>query len=219
MELFELAGTDDRRFSPYCWRSRFALAHKGLKPRITAIRYTDKAAIAFSGQDKVPVVADGERVVSDSWAIACYLEERYPHAPSLFGGEGGRQLAHFFNLWCDTQINARLVRAVALDLHDRLQPEDRSYFRRTREQRFGMRLEDAQAERPRLLEEIHQALSPVRALLAEQAWLHGETPAYADYILLGTFQWIRAISALDPLADDRPLRNWRERGLARLGVA
>ena len=31
-KLYELAGADEnRRFSPYCWRARMALAHKGLE--------------------------------------------------------------------------------------------------------------------------------------------------------------------------------------------
>ncbi|MDE1903950.1 MAG: glutathione S-transferase N-terminal domain-containing protein, partial [Alphaproteobacteria bacterium] len=31
LKLFDLAGADDdRRFSPYCWRVKLALAHKGL---------------------------------------------------------------------------------------------------------------------------------------------------------------------------------------------
>ena len=30
--LWDLAGAeDDRRFSPYCWRVKMALAHKGLE--------------------------------------------------------------------------------------------------------------------------------------------------------------------------------------------
>jgi glutathione S-transferase len=31
LKLFELVGTDaERPFSPFCWRTRMALAHKGL---------------------------------------------------------------------------------------------------------------------------------------------------------------------------------------------
>jgi len=29
--LHDLTGADDRRFSPNCWRTRMALAHKGLE--------------------------------------------------------------------------------------------------------------------------------------------------------------------------------------------
>jgi hypothetical protein len=38
-------------------------------------------------------------VIHDSWAIACHLEDVYTDRPSLFGGENGRALARFINLW------------------------------------------------------------------------------------------------------------------------
>ena len=77
--LYDLAGEDpDVRFSPYCWRTRFALAHKGLPVETVPWRFTDREAIAFSGQGKVPVIQDDGTVVSDSWAIAEYLEDQVP---------------------------------------------------------------------------------------------------------------------------------------------
>jgi glutathione S-transferase len=89
--MHDLCGADPaRRFSPYCWRARLALAHKGLEVETLPWRFTDKAAIADSGQDRVPVLRDEARVVSDSWRIAEYLEDAYPDRPSLFGGPGGR---------------------------------------------------------------------------------------------------------------------------------
>ena len=93
IELYELVGRDDRRFSPYCWRTRMALEHKGLDYKTIPVRFTDKDLIAFSGQGRIPVIKDGETVVSDSWAIAEYLEQTYGDRPSLFGGETGQQLA------------------------------------------------------------------------------------------------------------------------------
>ena len=57
---------------------KMALAHKKLAVETIPWRFTDKAAIAFSGQERVPVLIDGERWVNDSWAIADYLETTYP---------------------------------------------------------------------------------------------------------------------------------------------
>ena len=89
IQLYELAGKDDRRFSPYCWRARMALEHKGLDYETVPVRFTDKDLIAFSGQERIPVVRDGDNVVSDSWDIAEYLERQYPDKASLFGGGVG----------------------------------------------------------------------------------------------------------------------------------
>ena len=53
MKLFDLAGDElDRRFSPYCWRSKLALAHKGLTVETIPWRFTDTDAV--SGQGRVP---------------------------------------------------------------------------------------------------------------------------------------------------------------------
>ena len=103
--LYDLAGAEpDRRFSPYCWRAKLALAHKRLAFDTIPWRFTEKDAIAMSGQDKAPVLIDGERVISDSWTIADYLETNYPQAPSLFGSQEGRSLARFVSHWTDRAL-------------------------------------------------------------------------------------------------------------------
>ena len=56
--LYELAGRDGHRFSPYCWRTLMALKHKGLAFERVAMKFTDRACIAASGQDRVPAYAD-----------------------------------------------------------------------------------------------------------------------------------------------------------------
>lgn len=211
LKLYELVGAGDRRFSPYCWRARMALAHKQLVAEFIPCKFTDKELIAFSGQTKVPVLVDGEDVISDSWAIACHLENKYRERPSLFGGGYGRPLTKFFNSWVDSEINAALIRMVARDIYDCVHPHDRDYFRSTREARFGCSLEQAQAERPVYMERLRQVLAPVRTLLEGQPYLCGESPAYADYVLFGTFQWVRCASPLEVLEATDPLYSWRER--------
>jgi glutathione S-transferase len=91
IKLFDLAGAEpDRRFSPYCWRTKLALAHKGLTVETIPWRFSDTDAIEVSGQGRVPVLLDGDKVVSDSWTIAEYLEDTYQHPPSLFGSAEAR---------------------------------------------------------------------------------------------------------------------------------
>src|SRR6266536_3612422 len=95
LTLFELRARDGKRYSQFSWRSTMALAHKGLTAAHEGIRVSDKAAIAFSNQDKVPILVDGDEVIADSWRIAEHLESRYPDAPSLCGGATGHGLARF----------------------------------------------------------------------------------------------------------------------------
>lgn len=148
LKLYELLGDDDRRFSPYCWRIRMALAHKELEAEIIPCRFTDKAPFAFSGQDRVPVLRDGEAAIADSWDIACYLEDTWPDRPSLFGGAVGRGEARFINEWLPI-LNRPVLLTVLKDIFDHCHPDDRAYFRNSREKRFGKTLEELHAERER----------------------------------------------------------------------
>ena len=221
-KLYELVGTEsDRPFSPYCWRTRMALAHKGLDVESVPWRFTDTEAIAFSGQGKVPVLVDGDKVVSDSWKIAVYLEDSYPDAPSLFDGLTSRAMAGFFNNWVDTAVNAALIRIVLTDVHAHIGPADQAYFRTSREKRFGTTLEAVVEDSDAKIAAFRQALQPARQTLAQQPYLGGAALRYADYILFGGFQWARAISPAHLLEPDDPLYAWRERlldahgGLAR----
>ncbi|HVO15619.1 MAG TPA: glutathione S-transferase family protein [Alphaproteobacteria bacterium] len=216
-QLFELVGTDDRRFSPYCWRIRLALAHKRLEAARVPVRFTDKELIAFSGGTTVPVLVDGPNRVRESWAIACYLEDTYPTAHSLFGGPEGRALARFFNLWTDTQLQPSVFQSIIGDLFQVVLPEDKAYFRKTREARLGRTLEEAHALRPEKLAAFKAALTPLRLLLAEQPFVCGAKPAYADYIVFGTFQWARMVSACPLLQGEDAVLAWRERMLDLYG--
>ena len=62
--LYELAGADEnRRFSPYCLRARMALAHKGIEVESLPWHFTEKEAISFTGQERVPVLIDAENTI------------------------------------------------------------------------------------------------------------------------------------------------------------
>ena len=208
--LYDLAGADPaRRFSPYCWRARMALAHKGLDVDARPWRFTDKEAIAFSGQGLVPVIVDGERTVSDSWEIARYLEATYPDRPSLFGGA----VAHvrFIAAWTDRIVQPQIGRMIIADVLAVLDPKDQAYFRESREKRFGATLEAVQADRDQRLAPFRQSLEPMRVVLAGSPFLGGDSATYADYAVFGAFQWARCTSPFRLLADDDPVLAWRRR--------
>ena len=213
--LHDLAGADPAlRFSPYCWRSKFALAHKGLVVETRPWRFHETERLAALGADKVPVIADGGRAVADSWAIAVHLEATYPDRPSLFGGAGGLAHARFINAWADSVLNAGIVPMVAADIWAALDPRDQPYFRQTREARLGRTLEACAAEREARLPGFRQSLTPLRLALRAQPWLGGAEPSYADYIVAGSLQWPRVISDFPLLAEDDPLCAWFDQVLA-----
>jgi glutathione S-transferase len=217
-KLYELCGTETERvFSPFCWRTRMALAHKDIKAETIPWRFTEKDAIAPHQSDKVPVLIDGDTSVADSWAIANYLEDTYPDRPSLFGGEGGRAMGRMLNWWGDTVVLGGIFPMIAADIHGLLRPADQAYFRKTREGRLGKTLEQAAANRDEAVEVFRQSLNPMRLTLKTQDYLGGASPNYADYIVFGPFQWARATSAFKLLKEDDPIYAWREKLLDAFG--
>jgi glutathione S-transferase len=223
--MYDLAGGEAaRRFSPFCWRARMAIAHKGLAVETVPWRFTEKDRLPQPSQGRVPVIRDGDRVVHDSTAIAEYLEERYPDR-SLFGGEGGRALTRFVQNWTETVLHPGLIGFVVYDIYRHCAPQDQDYFRRSREERFGTTLENVVRDRDARLTAFRASLDPLRRTVERQDFISGEAPAYADYVVFGAFQWARAISDFEVLAGDDPIRAWRARmldlydGLARRAPA
>lgn len=220
--MYDLAGAEaDRRFSPFCWRTRLALAHKGLEVETVPWRFTEPAKLPSPNDGRVPVIVDNGRVIHDSTKIADYLEERYADRPSLYGGEVGRGLCRFIQNWTETVVHIGLVRLVVLDIHAHLGPEDQAYFRQSREERFGATLEEVVKDREPRLPAFRASLDPLRRTVQRQPFVSGAAPAYADYVVFGAFAWARGVSDFELLAADDPIAAWRGRildlygGLAR----
>jgi glutathione S-transferase len=225
LKLFELVGAEEARpFSPFCWRIRMALAHKGLTAQSIPWRFTEKDAISPYKSEKVPVLLDDDKSVVDSWAIANYLEDAYPDRPSLFGGEGGHAMARMLNWWGDIAVVGGMFPFIVADIFGHLRPQEQDYFRSSREARFGKTLEQVQANRDVAVEGFRKGLDPMRLTLKSQPFLGGEAPNYADYIMFGGFQWARAVSPFQLLKPEDPVYAWREKlldtfdGMARKSV-
>jgi len=214
-KLYELQGRADKRFSPYCWRARMALWHKGLEAEFIPVQFGQKHKISFSGQKLVPVLQEDDgRVIHDSWAIACYLEDAYADGPNLFGGAAGRAGARFFNGWVDRTVHPAMIRLLLSDIHDSaIVDADQAYFRTSRENRFGMTLEEFTDPSESRIAAFREALEPVRYALEVAPYLAGPAPLYADYILFGSFKWMKLCCTLVLLAEDDPIYSWYEQML------
>lgn len=69
-------------FSTNVERVALALAHKGVEVEWVEVDPADRSEVVrVSGQELVPVLVDGDLVVSDSTAIVEHLEERFPEPP------------------------------------------------------------------------------------------------------------------------------------------
>jgi glutathione S-transferase len=211
-KLFELCGTDPKGvFSPFCWRSRMALAHKGLDFDSVPWRFTETAALAFAKHDKVPVLVDGDAVVVESFDIARHLDAAYPGSLSLL--HGAPEAYRFIGAWTDTVLHGGIAGLIVSDIPPLLDAADRDYFIASREKRYGRTLAEVTAGREERLPGFRASLLPLRHALRGRDFLGGAAPDYADYTVFGGFMWARVVSTLDLLAADDAVHAWRERML------
>jgi glutathione S-transferase len=213
LELWELGGRDDCRFSTFSWRTRLALHHKGLSFAVHPVAVSDKAAIGFSGQGKVPILKHDGRVIPDSWAIALYLEKEFPERPTLFGDEIGQTLTHVFNVWADRELIPALIPFLMRDVLDCVGEADGAHLRLQIESAMKKTLEDLSAGREQAVQAFRRKLQPVRKALETRNFLGGAAPTYADYILFGLLQWARVVSPTKVLEDGDVVAAWFERVL------
>lgn len=210
--LYELSAADDTRFSPFCWRTRWGLRHKGLSFESIQIDFTEIPELG-GHRRTVPLIVIGGRTVEDSWDIAEFLDDRYPDRPALLGCPLGRGAARFVECFTDKVIHPTLLRLLSRDVFDRMRAEDQPYFRRTREEMLGCTLEEAQATREQTVLAFRKAIHPIRLTLNKQPWLGGAQPGHADYIVMAAFQWARLATDFKVLEADDPIAKWFQRGL------
>ena len=210
MKLYELVGRDKTQgYSPFVWRSRLALEHKGLDYELVSLRFTEiKETLSFANSKTVPVLEDNGKAVSDSWEIACYLEDTYPDRPPLFTD---RSSAKLFDLQVAMPLLAPLFRTIVSDIYDILDEENQQYFRQTREPRIGCTIEEARDNFEQPFKIFKDNLWPYSQYFKSAGFIGGATPVYQDYVLYGMFLWARMTSPKRLLDDGDPLLSWIER--------
>lgn len=208
IKLYELSAKDEAiRFSPYVWRVRLALLHKGLSFEGTPWHFTDKEAIAPAGSLTVPVIHDGDRWMKDSFDICVYLDDDYPEKPLM------KEIsqARFFSSWASRVVLLGLFPMIAADVWSILSEEDQVHFRGTREKYLKCTLEEARDKREEATPAFLNSLSPVRDVLKHTPFLSGGQAGWTDYVIASTFITARTVSDFDVIAEDKLLSDWRDR--------
>ena len=212
--LYGLSGADpSRHFSPHVWKVIMALHHKGIAFDFKPVSFTHIPEIEDGFSPTVPVLRHGNQLVRDSFDIALFLEDSYPDAPSLFGGDGGKGMARLIEGFSQNNIHPLISRIAIPDIYNLLAPQDRVYFRKTREPRIGQTIEEVSISRLAEVSVLQARFEPIRHALKHQPWLSGDAPRFADYILFGALQWLRVTSPVPVLHDGDPVREWFERCL------
>lgn len=213
-QLFDLAGADPEvRFSPFCWRTKMALRHKGLDFDAVPWRFVEKDRIAPSGQGRVPTLVDGGHWVHDSWEIAGYLDRTYPDTPRLMLDDRDRAAALFHGKWAEFSLHFPIVRLCILDIHAVLDAESQVYFRKSREERFGQPLEEFGAEPGKARALLLSALQPMEQTLKEARFLGGDAAGYGDYAVFGSLMWPYVVLRSEFLDTNTAVGAWFERML------
>ncbi|KAL1924218.1 uncharacterized protein VTP21DRAFT_7253 [Calcarisporiella thermophila] len=224
-QLYELVGkTPSLKISPYCWRIRFALKHKGLDFESVPLTFLEvHEQIPKLGQDlipRVPVLVDPDNVAhQDSFSIAEYLETAYPDKPSLFHGQP--TLHRFFQSYVDKVISMAIFRVIVRQIPERaLDQPNREYFYRSRTEMLRVPLEEIEAQRTEWAQQVQKGMELVRQAIQDSGkFLSGDQVGYADFILFGTFKWVENINKdeLEELLlkgqteDDTVVRDWFQR--------
>jgi len=154
------------------WRVRIALALKGLpytyKPvHLVRSEQMQESYAAVSASRLVPLLRDGEQVLTQSLAILEYLEETHPEPPLLPADPTGRARVRALALDVACEIhplnNLRVLRYLVRDL--KLSDEDKNRWVR---------------------HWIETGLEVVERQLAAQParFCHGDTPTLADAVLV-----------------------------------
>lgn len=213
MKLYELVGRDpDKGFSPFAWRTKMALAHKGFNYESVPLHFTEiKETLTFADSKTVPVLIDGENSISDSWNIACYLEEKYSERSSLFDGEKGKAAAQLMGNQVARPLLMPLFRVLVSDIYNVIDDCDKDYFRETREPRIGCTIEEAGKDYDQALKTFQTNLLPYQDYFRQNDFLSGQSAAYSDYILYGMFLWARATSGKRLIEDDSSVNLWIKR--------
>jgi glutathione S-transferase len=200
--------------SPYAWRVLLTLEVKGLSYESRLIQFSrgdhrSPEHLALNPRGKVPVLCDGEYVLSESLAIMAYLDRKHPEPP-LFG----RSAEETGLIWQAISEFESYVWSLA----------ERIWV-----PAFGGRPLDP-VDMQAAAGELHGELGRMEEAVAARGWLAGERLSATD---LAVYPFVEALLRAAgkeavrpmglgflPLAERYPaLENWRQRIAALPGYA
>jgi len=200
-------------WSPNTMKTRYCLNFKGLPfetvwleyPKIKPFYEQNSLAPTTSWVIKgsptpvhtLPVIMDPNtnRFISDSLAIAQYLDEQYPDAPKVLPYDSDE--AALIDAFQSAFMNAAkgISKLGIFKGAQKLSPESKEYYIRTRVEWLGIPWEQFA-----LPEEVDKFWDGLRAAcdIADEwyakssgPFILGDTPCFADFLVAGLFKWIQ----------------------------
>ncbi len=205
--LYERAGAGGLCPSPVCWRTRIALALKGVKAERRPMRFADVDKLEeITGSRTVPVLSHRGAMIVNSDAIAAHLDGVTAGTPALMTESAAAAGANL-----ERELGARIGPLVAADFLSRLQPEDRVYFKESREARYGRSFEELETLRAGLELDLAFTLGRLEPQLEEHRYLAGDEIGWVDVVTYTYIAWIAFASPRSMPELVNPVRTWFER--------
>lgn len=146
----------------------------------------------------LPVIMDPNtnRFITDSFAIAQYLDEQYPDTPKVLP-HGTAALNYVFQ----TAFSDATRGTIKLGMFkgaQMLNPESKEYYIRTRAEQFGAPWEQfaPPEKRKEQWNELRAACDTADGWYVKSSgqFILGDAPCYADFMVAGRFKWIQNCS-------------------------
>ncbi|KIK53439.1 hypothetical protein GYMLUDRAFT_49327 [Collybiopsis luxurians FD-317 M1] len=211
--LYDFPGKREEHtaWNPNVLKVRYSLAYKNLPYELVLVEYPDiEEKMKQLGASPTSTKADGsplytlpvihdsatEAVVSDSFSIAQYLDDKYP-SPPLFPNGTHAFHATFYDLF-STRIIEPIIQFFVPNIPSVLNPPSEEYFRRTRKEAYGMELErvlpgpERGEKEWQKVEESFGTLSKGMRK-SDVLIMGGETPCFADFTVAG---WLRSFKVV-----------------------
>jgi glutathione S-transferase len=201
----------NKPWSPNTMKTRYCLTFKGLPfqtvwleyPQIKPF-YEQHSLVPTTFRDikgiptpvhTLPIIMDPNtnRLIADSFAIAQYLDEQYPDTPKVLPNNTAA-LVYVFQTAFYSAIKGTILLG-SFRGAQKLNPESKEYYIRTREERFGIPWE--QFATPKKREEqwnvLRVACNTVDGWYAISSgqFIMGDTPCFADFMVAGLCKWIQ----------------------------
>ena len=189
IQIYDLAGKNDLRFSPYCWRIKYLLNILKIDYETIPTTFSQRLNNPFFSDSRLPTIIDNEQVISDSFEIAQYIENNYADKNHKLI-QNNFDVIRFINHWSDHYLNLSIVERVVFDIIEHLHDEDKEYFIESRTKRFGMHPKQFQElNMSSKKNEFDKCCNFLNNLLLNRKFILDDEVSYADIIILGSLTW------------------------------
>ncbi|EGN94156.1 hypothetical protein SERLA73DRAFT_78076 [Serpula lacrymans var. lacrymans S7.3] len=223
--LYDLPGkVPGKALSGNIFKTRYTLAYKGLvfqsvwiesqdiEERMKAIgaKPTGRKPDGSGDFYTLPTIQDPSTgaVVSDSFAIAEYLEKTYPSKPTVFPRNTKALISAFESAFMNTLGPAFPVMNVVVA--PKLYPKNEEYFKKQAEVRFGVKWEDISPVGPKRdadWKNTKAAFGIIDGWYSKSGgkWIMGDTFSYADILVAA---WMRCFSVAFDKDQWEEVKSW-----------